>query len=120
VGKDARWQIRRRASIATARIDETTIYKLASSEGRTQLQVTLGMDAPEQPLTLAASPPGTTWVLSSFEGGGKGQIDLQLARIVQPTTLRWAASGKGTATPAGEPPAPFTLGLDAAVIVKRR
>ena len=100
-------------------IDENTIYKLAVADGHSQLHVTMGMDAPEQPLS-PATPPGTRWVLSSFEGGGKGQIELQLARLVQPSTLRWAASGKGTATPAGEPPAPFTLGLDAAVIVKRR
>jgi len=119
VGKNARWQSRRRTTIATARIDETVIYKMAASNGQTQLQVTLGMDAPEQPLT-PGTPPGTKVVLSSFEGGGKGQIDLHLTGIVQPSTLRWAASGKGTATPSGEPPAPFTLGLDAVVIVKRK
>jgi hypothetical protein len=119
VGKNARWQTRRRTTIATAHIDETVIYKLAGAGGQAQLQVTLGMDAPEQPLT-PGTPPGTRVVLSSFEGGGKGQIDLQLDRIVQPATLRWAASGKGSATPPGEPPAQFTMGLDAAVIVKRR
>jgi hypothetical protein len=119
VGKNARWQARRRTTVATAHIDQTVIYKLAGAGGQSQLQVTVGMDAPEQPLT-PGTPPGTTVVLSSFEGGGKGQIDLQLDRIVQPSTLRWAASGKGSATPAGEPPAQFTMGLDAAVIVKRR
>jgi hypothetical protein len=119
VGKNARWQTRRRITIATAHIDETMIYKLASAGGPTQLQVTLGMDAPEQTLN-PGTPPGTKVVLSSFEGGGKGQIDLQPTGIVQPSTLRWAASGKGTASPTGEPPAPFTLGLDASVLVKRR
>jgi len=118
VGKNARWQTRRRSSVATARIDETVIYQLAGN-GQPQLQVTLGMDAPEQPLN-PGTPPGTKVVLSSFEGGGKGQIELQLTGLVQPSTLRWAAAGKGTATPAGEPPAPFTLGLEAAVVVKKK
>ena len=115
VGKNARWQARRSATIATARVEETAIYKLDGSA----LAVTLGMDAREQPLH-PGTPPGTALVLSSFEGGGKGQIDLMLDHIVQPTTLRWAASGKGTATPAGEPPAPITLGLESAVVLKRK
>jgi hypothetical protein len=115
VGKNARWQARRAVTIATARIEETAIYKLAAPD---QLAVTLGMDAREQALS-AVTPPGTVLTLTSFEGGGKGQIDLALDHIVQPTTLRWAASGKGTATPAGEPPAPVTLGLEAAVMVRR-
>jgi hypothetical protein len=112
VGKNARWQARRTTTIATARIEETAIYKWTGSE----LTVTVGMDAREQPLT-PGTPPGTALVLSSFEGGGKGQIELALDHIVQPTTLKWAASGKGTATPAGEPPAPITLGLESAVII---
>ena len=114
VGKNARWQARRQITIATARIDETTIYKLGAGNG---LAVTIGMDAPAQTLN-PHTPPGTVVTLSSFEGGGKGQIDLALDRIVQPTTMRWAASGKGMATPAGEPPAPVTLGLEAALVVK--
>jgi hypothetical protein len=118
VGKNARWQVRRPATIATAHIDETTVYKLSSAEGRNQLAVTVGLDAREQPLS-PGTPPGTVMTLTSFEGGGKGQIDLALDRIVQPTTLRWAASGKGTATPAGEPQAPITLGLEASVVMKR-
>jgi hypothetical protein len=118
VGQNARWQARRPITIATARVDETTIYKLGASEGRPQLTLTVGMEAREQPLK-AGTPPGTVVTLSSLEGGGKGQIDLIPDHIVQPTTLRWAASGKGTATPAGEPPAAVTLGLEAAVVVKK-
>jgi len=118
VGQNARWQARRPITIATARVDETTIYKLGASEGRPQLTLTVGMEAREQPLK-AGTPPGTVVTLSSLEGGGKGQIDLIPDHIVQPTTLRWAASGKGTATPAGEPPAAVTLGLEAAVVMKR-
>jgi hypothetical protein len=113
VGKNARWQARRPVTIATARIDETTIYKL----GPGGLAVTVGMDAPAQTLN-PNTPPGTVVTLSSFEGGGKGQIELALDRIVQPTILRWAASGKGTATPAGEPPAPVTLVLEASLVMK--
>jgi hypothetical protein len=119
VGKDARWQTRRRSIIATAKVDETVIYRLAGN-GQPQLAVTLGMDAVEQALTPPGSPPGTSWKLTSFEGGGKGQIDLHLTSIVQPTSLRWAASGKGTATTAADPPRSFTMGLDAALTVKRR
>jgi hypothetical protein len=118
VGTNARWQARRTATIATARIDETAIYKLAGGDGHHQLAVTLGMDARQQPLS-PGTPPGTVMTLLSFEGGGKGQVDLELDHIVQPTTVRWAASGKGTATPAGEPPTPITLGLESAVMIKR-
>jgi hypothetical protein len=118
VGRNARWQAHRSATIATARVDETTIYKLGASDGHPQLAVTLGMEAGQQGLS-PGTPPGTVVTLSSFEGGGKGLIDLALDHIVQPSTLRWAASGKGTATPAGEPPAPITLALEAAVTVRR-
>jgi hypothetical protein len=120
VGKDARWQVRRHATVGPAQVDETAIYKLGRDEGRTKLQVIVGMDAREQPLTMPGTPPGATLTLSAFEGGGKGLVDLDLARVVQPFTLRWSALGRGTAQPAGEPPAPITLNLDSTVSVKRR
>jgi hypothetical protein len=120
VGPTARWQVRRRAIVGPAQVDERTIYKLESTDTRTQVSVTVGMDARPQPLIMPSTPPGATLSLTSFEGGGKGQLDLDLTSVVQPTTLRWSALGRGTANPAGEPPAPMTMNIDASISVHRR
>jgi hypothetical protein len=120
VGTNARWQVRRRALVATAHVEERTIYKLESTEAGPQLSLGLGMDARAQPLMMPGTPPGTTTALTSFEGGGKGQVELALTRVGQPTTMRWSAMGRGTSTPGGEPPLPFTLTLNSAISVKRR
>jgi hypothetical protein len=119
VGKNARWRVRGAATVGPVHIDETAIYKLGAGDGRTSLQVTLGMAAADQPLVMPGTPPGAALALTSFEGGGKGQIELGLDHIVQPSTLRWAASGKGTAQPAGEPLSPISLGLEASAVVRR-
>jgi hypothetical protein len=119
VGPNARWQVRRRAVVGPAHVDERTIYKL-EPEGRSRLSVSVGMDARPQPLTMPGTPPGATLALTSFEGGGKGQVELQATSFVQSSTLRWSSLGRGTANPAGEPPAPFTLNVDSSISVRRR
>jgi hypothetical protein len=120
VGKNARWQVRRKGTVGPAQVEETAIYKLGAAEEPPRLTVTLGMNAGEQALQMPGMPPGSTLALSTFEGGGKGQIDLDLGRIVQPSSIRWSALGRGTARPANEPPAPVTLTVDASNSVRRR
>jgi hypothetical protein len=120
VGLNARWQVRRRAVVGPAHVDERTIYKLDATEGQPQVSLAVGMDARPQPLTMPSTPPGTKLSLTSFEAGGKGQLQLDLTDLVQPSTLRWSALGRGSATPAGEPPAPITLKIDATISVRRR
>jgi hypothetical protein len=120
VGPTARWQVRRRAVVGPVQVDERTIYRLESTDGRTQLSESVGMDARPQPLIMPGTPPGATLALTSFEGGGKGQLELDLTSVGQPSTLRWSALGRGTANAAGEPPAPMTMNIDATVSVRRR
>jgi len=119
IGNNARWQVRHRGTVGAARVDETVIYKLASGNEHSQLLATMGMSARQQPLIVPGMPPGANLTLGSFEGGGKGQVDFALTSIVQPSTMRWSAIGRGIALPAGEPPTPFTMTVDASVIVRR-
>jgi hypothetical protein len=120
VGTNARWQARRRAAIATAAVDETATYQLGAAEGHGLVAITLALSAPEQPLTLPLTSPGTTARLASFEGSGKGEVQLDLFRIVQPTTLRWTATARGEGRPPGEPPAPITLEVESTTTVRRK
>jgi hypothetical protein len=120
VGKNARWQVHRKRTVGPAHVEETALYKLGAADEQPRLTVTLGMSAAEQALEMPGTPPGSTVALSSFEGGGKGQIELELGRIVQPASIRWSALGRGTARPGNEPPAPITLTVEASNVVRRR
>jgi hypothetical protein len=121
VGTNARWQTARSTTIASARVEATTIFTLgAPAAGKRSLAMAVALVAREQPLTLPRMPPGSTVTLAALEGKGRGQIDLELARIVQPSALSWSASGQGTARAANDPPSPMTLTIDSMVNVRRR
>lgn len=121
VGKNARWQLRRRAPVGWFAVEETTTFRLgAFADGHRPLLLLLELASGEQTVNDPGMLPGATATLTSFEGKGSGRIELELEKIVQPSTIGWAGSGKGTGRTAGEPPAPLTVTVESSIHVQRR
>jgi hypothetical protein len=121
VGKNGRWQLRQRTSAGFAKVDQTATFRLgAVAEGNRPLMVLLALSSGEQRLNLPGAPPGASYTLTSFEGKGSGQIEVELGKIVQPSTIGWSGSAKGVAHAAGEPPVQMTMTVDSSVNVRRK
>ena len=75
VGKGARWEVTSRVPLSGALMDTKMVYTLTKLDADSvAADVAIALFAPpNQPMQLAALPPGSSATLSSLSGGGSGK-----------------------------------------------
>lgn len=83
VGVGAKWRVAGSPILNGIQMNQTVTYEIASIEGdRIILDTTLEQDAEPQKMTLPGLPPNATVNLESLDGSGRGQVTMDLNKIV--------------------------------------
>ncbi|NER39191.1 MAG: hypothetical protein F6J93_35445 [Oscillatoria sp. SIO1A7] len=83
VGVGAKWRVSASPTLNGIRMNQTATYEIASIEGdRIVLDTQVEQEAEPQNMTLPGLPPNATVNLESLDGSGRGQVTMDLNKIV--------------------------------------
>lgn len=83
VGVGAKWRVSASPTLNGIKMNQTATYEIASIEGdRIILDTSVEQDAEPQRITLPGLPPNATVNLESLDGSGRGQVTMDLNKIV--------------------------------------
>lgn len=83
VGAGARWEVKHELEMQGIRLKQTAVYELGPMTGSVrQLRVTIEQTADEQTVSPPGLPPGARVQLRSMASQGKGEILLDVARVL--------------------------------------